>query len=193
MKPLPSMGFIAGPDVSNEERAIARNKVDQWTRARKLLAYAQGGNRVDMALKQFPRKMWNFKPARKNWCLGEVLWHLADHEANVYVRLRRAVAEPGKPAIPYDQKRWASRLLYAKAPFEQARDIIVLLNRANAELLKRIPPSAWKAKIQHPERGLISVEWMVGMNIWHTEHHIGQMEKRFREWETRKRSKNKIT
>ena len=189
MLSMPSIGFIAGPEVPQEERALARKKINAWPRARKLAAFAQGSHRVKTAVKKFPRKMWNYKPAKNKWCVGEILWHLADHEANVYVRLRRAVAEPGNVVIPYDQDKWSARLNYSKGDFEQVLALVTLLSDANAGLLKRIPVTAWKAKIRHPERGLISVEWMVGMNIWHTEHHIGQMAKRYREWKTKDDSK----
>jgi hypothetical protein len=183
---ISNIGFQAGPDMTKEEQLSAREKVNAWPRARKLAVFAQGSHRVEIALKKFPREMWNFKPVKNKWCIGEVLWHLADLEANFYVRLRRAIAEPGKIIISFDQDKWSSRLFYVNADFGQALAIFRLLRRANADLLRRVPASAWKAKVRHPERGLISADWMVGLNIWHLEHHIGQMAKRFREWKSRK-------
>jgi hypothetical protein len=186
MSPLPNIGFVIGPDIPKEEQALARKKVESWSRGKKLAVFALGPRRVETALKRFPRKMWNYKPAKNKWCIGEVLWHLADLEANFYERIRRAIAEPGKMVIPFDQDKWSSRLLCAKADFGQALAIIRLLRQANLDLLRRVPASAWKSKARHPERGLISVDWMVGMNLWHMEHHIGQMAKRYREWKVLK-------
>jgi hypothetical protein len=187
VSPFSNIGFVAGPDIPQEEQAQTRKKVNAWPRAKKLAVFAQGSRRVETALKKFPRKMWSFKPAKNKWCIGEVLWHLADLEANFYVRMRRAIAEPGKIIIPFDQDKWSSRLLCAKADFGQALAIIRLLRRANADLLRRVPVSAWKSKVKHPERGLISVDWMVGFNLWHLENHIGQMDKRYREWKSLRR------
>jgi hypothetical protein len=110
---------------------------------------------------------------------------LADQEATLYIRLRRAVAEPNQAVSPYDQNKWADRLLYSKAHPEQARDLILLLRAANADLLKRVSPKAWRGKVRHPEWGLLSLEYLVGLNIWHLEHHLLQMGRRFREWKTR--------
>jgi hypothetical protein len=183
---VPSLGFIAGPDVSKEESVSARKKVEGWKRTQKLSVFSNGANRISKTLKQFPRSMWMFKPSKEKWCIGEILWHLADQEANLYIRLRRAIAEPESQVSAYDQDKWAKQLGYLMGDFEEAWDILKLLRRSNAALLKRLPIGVWKRKVKHPERGLLTVESLVSMNVWHLEHHLGQMEKRFREWKLKK-------
>lgn len=129
--------------------------------------------------------MWRFTAKKGNWTITEILWHLTDQEANLYVRLRRAIAEPDQWVSPYDQNKWADKLLYSKADPEQARNLLLLLRKANADLLKRVPAKAWRGKVRHPEWGLLTLEYLVGVNIWHLEHHLVQMGRRFREWKTR--------
>jgi hypothetical protein len=184
---VPSIGFIAGPDVSQEEAAMAKRKVAEWSRSHKLVAFSHGADRISKTLKQFPRSMWMFKPSKEKWCIGEILWHLADQEANLYVRLRRAIAESGSVVSAYDQNKWAKNLEYILGDFEEAWEILKLLRRSNSALLKRLPVSVWKLKVKHPERGLLTVESLVSMNVWHLEHHLGQMEKRYRDWKFKKR------
>ena len=130
--------------------------------------------------------MWKFKPSKEKWCIGEILWHLADQEANLYVRLRRAIAESGGSVSPYDQDQWAKNLSYLSADFGEALVILKLARNSNAILLKRLPAAVWKRTVNHPERGLLTVDSLVGMNIWHLEHHLGQMTKRYGEWKARK-------
>jgi hypothetical protein len=60
---VPSMGFIAGPDVLKEEAALSRKKVNGWSRSRKLKAFAQGADRISKTLKSFPPALWKFKPS----------------------------------------------------------------------------------------------------------------------------------
>ena len=74
-----------------------KEEVKTWGRAKQAAAFAKGGARLQKALRKFPRKMWSFSKDPKNWSIAEILWHLADHEANFYVRLRKAAAEPGGP------------------------------------------------------------------------------------------------
>lgn len=183
---IPSLGFIAGPDVPKEDAALARKKVNRWNRSRKLTVFSQGAERTAKVLKSFPRIMWKFKPSNKKWCVGEILWHLADQEANLYIRLRRAIAESGSPVSSYDQEKWSKNLEYLSGDFEEALEIMELMRHSNAALLKRLSVSVWKRKVIHSERGPQTVEAMVGMNIWHVEHHLGQMAKRHREWKKEK-------
>jgi hypothetical protein len=181
-----SLGFIAGPDVLKEEAALARKKVNGWSRARKLAAFSQGADRISKTLKPFSPSLWKFKPSKEKWCIGEILWHLADQEANLYVRLRRGIAESGSNVSPYDQDKWGKNLDYLKADFKEALEILQLMRHSNTILLKRLPLAVWKRKVNHPERGMLTIESLVSMNIWHLEHHLGQMMKRHREWIARK-------
>ncbi len=185
--PLSGPGFTAGPDVPKEQEKRAKKLVHGWKRAKKSKVFARGGQRVEKVLSRFPRKMWDFKPAEQHWCVGEVLWHLADQEANLYFRLRKAVADPGGSVPSWDQETWANRTNYLKADFEEGHKLFAMLRQANSNLLNRLPPSVWGNTISHPEFGRISVEYQVGHNIWHVEHHIGQMAKRYRQWKEKKK------
>ncbi len=185
--PVPSLGFIAGPDVAKEDAALAKKKVQSWKRDRKLSVFTHGAERVGKTLKHFPRSMWMFKPSKEKWCIGEILWHLADQEANLYVRLRKAISEPGTVVMAYDENKWAKNTRYLLGDFAQAWEVLHLMRRSNANLLKRLPVLVWSKKVKHPERGMISVEYLVGLNIWHLEHHVGQMTKRYREWKAKKK------
>jgi hypothetical protein len=120
--------------------------------------------------------MWGFTAKKGNWTIAQVLWHLADQEANLYVRLRRAVAEPGGMVSPYDQEKWADKLFYSKADPLQALGLLRLLRKANADLLKRISAKDWRKRVKHPEWGPLTLEYLVGLNIWHIEHHLPKWE-----------------
>jgi hypothetical protein len=182
MASLNSKKIFSAPDWAQKELDEVEKTVQGWSRSDKLEAFARGGGDVVRALKKFPQSMWGFTAKKGNWCIGEVLWHLADQEANVYVRLRKAVSEDGSSVTAWDHTAWQSGTRCLQADPVQARDLLVLLRKANADLLRRLPAKAWKNHIQHPEFGEPTVEEMVGFNIWHLENHIGQMGRRFQEW-----------
>ena len=70
--------------MTREER---RSKLESFGHAPILLAGV---------LRQFPKKMWLYKPSPERWSIHETILHLADSEASGYVRCRRFIAEPDK-------------------------------------------------------------------------------------------------
>ena len=98
------------------------------------------------------------------------------------MRLRIAAAEPGHPVSAYDQEKWSTGLLYKKADPQQAKALILLLRKANADLVKRLSSKAWNRPVKHPERGMLTFGSMVAMNVWHLDAHLAQMGRRYAEW-----------
>lgn len=168
-----------------KERYFTKEDVQSMGRVRRGSLFAAGVKRVEKVLGKFPRKVWNFTTTPKNWTITQVLWHLADQEANLYMRLRIAAAEPGHPVTAYDQNKWDKGLLYRKSDPEQAKAILLLLRKANADLVKRLGPSVWNKEVIHPEYGKRSFGHFVGMNIWHLDHHLAQMGRRYVEWKNK--------
>ena len=77
----------------------------------------QAYEKLIAALPHFPREMWQYRPAPDRWTIHEIIVHIADSEANSYVRCRRFIAEPGSTVMAYDEMAWAQRLNYhAQSP-----------------------------------------------------------------------------
>ena len=81
-------------------------------RLQKIESYGAAYKKLVEALKQFPHEMWQFRPTPERWTIHEIIVHIADSEANSYVRCRRFIAEPGKEVMGYDEEGWAKRLNY---------------------------------------------------------------------------------
>ena len=174
------------PGWALKEKILTKEVVKGWSRSKQIAAFAKGVERLEKTLRKYPKKMWNFTTTPKNWCITEVLWHLADQEANLYVRLRRAAAEPGQLVASYNQEKFSARLLYKKADPLQAKTLILLLRKANADLVKRLPSKVWKNKVKHPEWGTLAFGFMVALNVWHLDGHLAQMGRRYAEWKARR-------
>ena len=175
------------PGWALKEKILTKETVKGWGRSKQIAAFSRGGERLRKTLGKYPRKMWGFTTTPKNWCITEVLWHLADQEANLYVRLRRAAAEPGQPVAAYDQEKFSARLLYKKSDPAQAKALILLLRQANSDLIRRLPAKVWNNKVKHPEWGTLTFGFMVALNIWHLDGHLAQMGRRYAEWMAKKK------
>ena len=66
----------------------------QDARRQKLESSGRAPALLSSALRQFPKKMWIYKPANERWNIHEIIMHLADSEASAYVRCRAYIAEP---------------------------------------------------------------------------------------------------
>jgi hypothetical protein len=134
------------------------------------------------ALRQFPKKMWLYKPMPERWSIHEIILHLADSEANSYVRCRRFIAEPGSPVSRIDAARWAGSLGYFHQSTREALEIIRRLRKMTHQLLITVPDSIWLNTVEHPRDGRISLEHWIGLEERHIPHHLQQMKANHEAW-----------
>jgi DinB superfamily len=156
--------------VTREDR---RQKLESFGRAPELLA---------AALRQFPRKMWLYKPAPNHWSIHETILHLADSEANAYIRCRRLIAEPGKPVLIYDAGVWADTLGYFHQSTKEAFELLRRLRRMTYQLLINLPEQVWSNTAEQPEKGTQSLDQWLEMQERHIPYHIEQMRRNYEEW-----------
>lgn len=134
------------------------------------------------ALRQFPKKMWLYKPMPERWSIHEIILHLADSEANSYVRCRRFIAEPGSLVFRIDAARWAGSLGYFHQSTREALEIIRRLRKMTHQLLITVPDSIWLNTVEHPRDGRISLEHWIGLEERHIPHHLQQMKANHEVW-----------
>jgi hypothetical protein len=156
--------------MTREER---RSKLESFGHAPILLAGA---------LRQFPKKMWLYKPSPEKWSIHETILHLADSEASGYVRCRRFIAEPGSPVLQFDAARWAGSLGYFHQSTREALEIIRRLRKMTYQLLASLPDPIWSNAVEQPDDGLLRLEDWVDIQERHIPHHIEQMKQNYELW-----------
>jgi hypothetical protein len=149
--------------------------MDNATRQRKIEQYGQAYTVLIEALHTCPPEMWTFKSSPDEWCIQEVIVHLADSEVNAYVRCRRAIAEPGGSVMAYDQARWAEALHYMQQDGESALQLFRYLRALTHALLKSLPESTWANTIQHPEVGVMTLDDWLDTYAAHAHNHVDQI------------------
>jgi len=151
-------------------------------RQQKIDSYADGYDIVVEALEGFPAEMWQFKPAPDRWSIHEIVVHLADSEANAYVRCRRFIAEPGNAVMAYDQDAWAARLNYHQQSTEDALELFKWLRHTTFNLIRALPDAVWSNTATHPEHGSMSFERWLEIYEEHPRKHIAQMRQNHEAW-----------
>lgn len=153
--------------------ASRQEKIESFGRAHELLTNA---------LSEFPKEMWKFKPAPERWSIHEIIIHLADAEANTFVRARVFLAEPGKTIMAYDQDKWARFMNYHDQDIDIALDLFRALRKSTYELIRRAPAAAWERSIVHPEVGVMTMDRWLDIYEHHIPGHIDQMRNNYEAW-----------
>ena len=145
-------------------------------------AYGNGVAQLEEALQQFPRKMWQWKPASNRWSIHEILIHLTDSESNAYLRARRFLAEPGQPVMAYNQDVWARQLNYHAQNPDDALALLHLVRKMTYALIRDLPDDVWSRTALHPEHANYTFERWLEIYANHIPGHIRQMQKNHTAW-----------
>jgi hypothetical protein len=108
------------------------------------------------------------------WSARQIIHHLADSEAQSYVRLRRLVAEPeGVLLVNVDEDSWAkeAKLGYESAPVENSIAIYASVRAGSLDLIKRLEESDVEKSGIHPDSGKFTIEkWLFNYTKHSLEH-----------------------
>jgi uncharacterized damage-inducible protein DinB len=150
--------------------------MDSTTRKRLLESFGSAPDRLEAVLEATDRDRWQQAPAPDEWNIRQVIFHIADSEANYYIRLRKAIAESGGPVIAYDQNLWNGALDYPGRSTDEALELFRLLRRSSYRLLSQLPEKTWSNWVQHSERGKVTLEDLAAVAENHVTEHLKQIE-----------------
>lgn len=156
-------------------------------RTRKIEHYSDAYNILTNALGHCPREMWRYKPSDSDWSIHEMVVHIADSEANSFVRCRIALAEPGKKVMAYDEVLWAKALRYHDQSTDDALDLFRALRRNTYKLISALPEHAWANTIDHPENGIMTLDDWLDVYARHISDHVAQMQANYEAWQQREK------
>ena len=151
-------------------------------RTAKIESYGAAYDELTAALSELPPEMWRFRDDHGCWSVHEHVVHVADSEANSYIRCRRLVAESGEPLMAYDENRWASELNYHEQSVEDALQLFKWLRRKSYTLIKSLPESAWSNTAYHPENGDMTLDDWLDVYAVHVTEHVGFMRENYEAW-----------
>jgi hypothetical protein len=147
-----------------------------------LESYQSAHTRLLQTLESLPKEMWKYKPVPEEWSVHEIIWHLADCEANFYVRARRIIAEPGSKVLAFDHDLWAAKLDYHKQSVEAALGFFKYLRGLNCELLQVQPENIWGNTVEHSQYGTLTLDQWLERADKHADNHIDQIKHNYELW-----------
>jgi uncharacterized damage-inducible protein DinB len=109
------------------------------------------------------------------WTVRQVAHHLADSHLNAFVRFKLALTEDRPTVKPYDQELWAETPDAKSAPAELSLALVEGLHRRWVIVLRQMSAADFARQLQHPERGLMTLEMVLAMYAWHGRHHVAHI------------------
>lgn len=157
-------------------------KLNSSERQQTLEAYGRAYQRLIDGLQEFPREMWQYRPAPDRWTIHEIIIHITDSEVNSYVRGRRFIAEPGSTVMGYDEAKWAIDLHYHDQSVDEALELFKWLRLKSHTLIKDLPEATWMNTVTHTESGVMSMDdWLMTYER-HIPDHLEQMHRIYSDW-----------
>jgi hypothetical protein len=144
-------------------------------RSELIARYAEGPAVVDIALAGITEAELDRRADPTAWTAREIAHHLADSEANSYVRLRKLLAEESPTIVGYDQDVWAKALDYAERPIEPSLAVFRAVRAASSDLLSRLDQAAFVRSGTHTESGAYSVDTWLEIYAAHAHDHAAQI------------------
>jgi hypothetical protein len=144
--------------------------------------FAGGPALLSEALRACPKKMWLYRPMPDRWSIHEIILHLADSEADAYIRSRQFIVEPGSDALEHSASSWASSLGYFHQSTRDALNLISRLRKMTYQLLRFLPDSVWAHTVKLPKEGLLTLEQWVEKQTGHIPHHVEQIQQNWNDW-----------
>jgi hypothetical protein len=139
--------------------------------------YEAGGAAFDDVLSMEPALL-TFRPAVDAWTIHEHVVHFLESDVAAFHRYRKAVAEPGGPAVGYDEEKWTPALNYQSASLADCIAAFKLLRKIAAAHLRSIVTRDWKAlSYTHSTKGAVDLETWIIDYIDHVRFHREYIER----------------
>ena len=113
----------------------------------------------------------------EGWTVRQTVHHLADSHLNSFCRFKLGLSEDTPTIKTYDEAVWAETTDSKNAPVELSLSIIDGLHARWTRLLKSMSDEDFNRKINHPERGAMSLGELLALYDWHSRHHTAHIAK----------------
>ncbi len=108
------------------------------------------------------------------WTLRQVAHHLADSHMNAFIRHKFALTQEQPTIMPYDEARWAETP-DCTPPAKVSVQLIEALHQRWTTLWLAMAPADFARTLNHPERGVMTLDDLLALYAWHSRHHVAHI------------------
>ena len=131
--------------------------------------------RVRAAVSGLTREQMETPYRPGGWTVRQVVHHLPDSHMHAFLRFKLALTEDQPTIKPYDEARTAELADSKDLPAEVSLVLLDALHQRWAALLRGMRPEEFARRLNHPERGLVTLDGLVDDYAWHGRHHAAHI------------------
>lgn len=109
------------------------------------------------------------------WTVRQLVHHVPDSHLNAYIRFKWALTEEQPRIKTYEEARWAELPDTRATPPEVSLTLLESLHERWVRLLRAMAPEDFQRQLDHPEKGLLTLDSMLGLYSWHGRHHVAHV------------------
>jgi hypothetical protein len=109
------------------------------------------------------------------WTVRQVAHHVPDSHMNAFIRFKLALTETNPTIKPYSEDAWAKLSDVAATPVETSVVLLEALHQRWVSLLEGMGPGDFPRPLMHPERGAVTLDWLLQLYAWHGRHHVAHI------------------
>ena len=151
------------------------SSADASARAQLISQLAETPDRLRASVESLSIDQLNTLYRPGGWTVRQVVHHLADAQMNWYVRTKLALTEKEPVIKPYDEALWAELYDSHTGPIKPSLMLIDGACQRWIDLFRSLSEEQWKCSMNHPERGIVTLDFVLPLNVWHCRHHTAHI------------------
>jgi len=109
------------------------------------------------------------------WTVRQVVHHMADSHAHLYVRFRLALTESDPTVKGYDAAVWGELADARTAPVEISIALLDALHQRCVLLMKSMVPADFAKTFRRPDGTVVTLDRALQTYAWHGRHHAAHI------------------
>jgi len=109
------------------------------------------------------------------WTVRQVVHHMADSHAHLYIRFRLALTESDPTVKGYDAAVWGELADAKTAPVEISIALLDALHQRWVLLMKSMAPADFAKTFRRPDGTVVTLDRALQMYAWHGRHHAAHI------------------
>lgn len=134
--------------------------------------YLAGPAALRQAIQGMTPAQCDAAPIPGKWSTRQVICHIADFEPVYADRIKRVIAEDEPLLLSGDPDQFAAKLAYDQRDLETELQLIEVVRRHLASILRTLPAESYQRAGKHSRDGLLTIETLLTRITGHIPHHI---------------------